>query len=135
MAVVMFIDDDQDTLATLSKAATMFGHQVLVASTAEDALSQALQHRPDVIFLDVHLRGSNSLVALAKLRYQPSLRDVPVYLMSATPEMRVETLLPRLPVQGFLLKPIRLQTLIEVIDVNVRNRPPYHRGHARGSDG
>lgn len=115
MAVILFIDDDRDTLATLSKAVTMFGHRALTASTDEEALALALREVPAVIFLDVHLKGSNSLITLAKLRYQPQLRTVPIYLMSATPEVRIETLLPRLPVQGFLLKPIRLQTLLEVI--------------------
>jgi two-component system nitrogen regulation response regulator GlnG len=68
MANLLIIDDEQAICWGLAQLGKRLGHEVQVASSAEQGLQLAERDRPAVILLDVRLPGMDGLVALPKLK-------------------------------------------------------------------
>ena len=115
MASILFVDDDALTLKLLSQAAQILGHQALLASSAEKALVQAVEEKPDLVITDVRLGGASGLDLLTQLREHPGTAHIPVITLSALQTAEGDALARERGAVASLPKPVRLQTLLEVI--------------------
>ncbi|MCS6906327.1 MAG: response regulator [Anaerolineales bacterium] len=115
MARILFIDDDPMTLETLSKAVEILGHQALQAHTAGEGLELARQQSPDLIFTDLRLPDMEGLALIGRLHDDPSTASIPVLVLSASPALDEIERAQAAGAQGYLHKPIRLQTLLDLI--------------------
>jgi CheY-like chemotaxis protein len=120
MARILFIDDDPLTLETLSKAVEVFGHQALHAHTAKEGLTLARQQSPDLIFTDLRLPDMEGLVLVERLHSDPLTAAIPVLVLSASPELDQVERAQAVGAQGYISKPIRLQTLLDMIQKHCR---------------
>ncbi|MGB3393057.1 MAG: response regulator transcription factor [Stenotrophomonas sp.] len=88
---VLIVDDHTLVRAGLSRLLQGFADMQVVAeaSNAEQALELALQHRPDVVLLDLSLPGRSGLEALSDIRRQlPSTRVVIMSMHDDTQHVR-----------------------------------------------
>lgn len=115
MASILFVDDEPLTLKLLSQAASILGHQALTTSTAEEALSIAAIQQPDLIVTDINLSGKTSWSLIENLRDGQDTHNIPVVTLSAMDPAEVESMGRERGTVASLAKPIRLQTLLEVI--------------------
>lgn len=53
MAYLLVVDDDPDFAGSVAAVCENLGHEVLIASTTNDALARIEQRRPDGVVLDV----------------------------------------------------------------------------------
>lgn len=81
MAKVLVADDEYGICQAFAELLQREGHQPLLASTGEDALSLVEAESPDLVFLDVQMSGINGLEVLAQLH--GSHPDLPVVIMTA----------------------------------------------------
>jgi CheY-like chemotaxis protein len=75
---VLVIDDDDGVRAMFSRVLTGEGYSVQVAATAEAALGQVEQKRPDAIILDLRMPLINGVGFLYRLREDPANQDIAV---------------------------------------------------------
>jgi len=115
MARILFVDDDPHTLETLSKSVSLFGHEALRASSGEQALALAAAELPDLIITDIRLADIDGLALTRQLQDTPGTMQIPVVILSASPELEVAEAAQQAGAREFLSKPIRLNTLQEVI--------------------
>jgi signal transduction histidine kinase/CheY-like chemotaxis protein len=73
---LMVVDDNQDAANSLATLLRLQGHEVRVAYTGAAALETALDHRPDVAFLDIGMPGMDGYEVARRLRRQPGLEGV-----------------------------------------------------------
>lgn len=82
-ASVLLVEDG----ATYARLATFLlrslGHTVTVAETAEDGLRLARAQRPDIILMDLNLPGMDGYGAVAAIRADPALHDIPTIALTA----------------------------------------------------
>ena len=117
MALLLFIDDEPDTLKTLEKAVQLLGHQALLAHNARQAYKLLDRYKPDLIFVDLQLGDIDGLNVVRMLRAPANPAErVPVVILSASPEVDVAARARQSGAQDYLLKPLRLQTLLETIE-------------------
>jgi PleD family two-component response regulator len=58
MAQLLILEDDRITALALQRAVTRIGHTVVARTfSAAEALAGVQAHHPDVVLLDIHLRG------------------------------------------------------------------------------
>ncbi len=76
----------------------------------EGVYSQA--PRPDLLLLDLMLPGLNGTELLARLRAAPSLRELPVIVMTGEGDSFGVN---ELPVEAFLTKPLAFDKFIEIV--------------------
>src|SRR6185436_543218 len=79
-------DDDADTRDLLSRILSREGFRVLAASRGEDGIRIAQATRPQLITLDIKLKGLDGWSVLEKLRADPRTKDIPVIMISVISE-------------------------------------------------
>lgn len=115
MARVLFVDDDPFTLETLSKAIEVLGHQALIASSGQEALKLVEEQSPDLIFTDMLLSDTDGATLINLLRSRERTAETPMFVLSASPTEGAVEKSEAAGAQAYLNKPIRLQTLIDII--------------------
>ncbi len=110
---VLIIEDDLKFAAILLKQANKKGFKCLSAATGEDGLALALQHKPQAIILDMSLPGINGHTVLLELKANPSLRHIPVHIISAK-ERSLEPI--REGAVEYLMKPVAKEDLEEAFN-------------------
>jgi DNA-binding NtrC family response regulator len=107
---ILIVDDDQGTLASLSRAFALEGYTTLTASSAARGLERLAEEPVDAILSDVVMPEMDGLDFLARVREQAP--DVPVILMSGQATVETAVKATRLGALDFVEKPIGLDRLL-----------------------
>ena len=115
MSRILFIDVDPLMLETLKKAVTLFGHEAELATSGVEAEVLIGAHSFDLIFVDMSLADTDGLSLVSRFRALPITNQIPILILSAAPGVDAAEKAKIAGAQEFLEKPIRLQTLLNVI--------------------
>lgn len=113
-AQLLIVDDEANTLASLSRAFRLAGHDATVCDNAPRALELAKSQPFDLIFSDVVMPGKDGLALLEELRGQGV--TVPVVMMSGQAHIEMAVRATRLGALDFLEKPISTDKLLLTVD-------------------
>lgn len=114
MASIHVIDDESSVCWAIEKLGTKLGHEVRVASTAEQGLDLLQGNQPDLMFLDVRLPGMSGLEALPKVKeISPG---TPVVLITAFGDLQIAVEAVRQGTFDYLVKPFSVEDIQTVID-------------------
>jgi len=83
MARVLVIDDNTETLASLTELVGSLGHTAETASSGEDGLRMAREKVPDMVLLDWEMAGISGLEVCRRLRLDPSFKQTPILMVTA----------------------------------------------------
>jgi|SRR3954469_2675715 len=108
---VLLIDDDEDEHVWFKEALDIYDNTIacLSAYDCSQALHILKETHPDFIFSDFNMPGYNGLECLQRIKCIPALKDIPVYIYSAskaTKEERSKAL--ELGAEEWLYKPANL---------------------------
>ncbi|MBT7109306.1 MAG: response regulator, partial [Proteobacteria bacterium] len=81
MATVWIVDDDASIRWVLDKALSNAGFKTKLFENADDVLTHAKQHQPDVIVTDIRMPGTSGLELLDQMVSE--LPEIPVIVMTA----------------------------------------------------
>ena len=113
-ANLLIVDDEPNTLASLSRAFRLAGHEAVVCDNAERALELAKSQPFDLIFSDVVMPGRDGLWLLEELKKQSVA--APVVMMSGQAHIEMAVQATRLGALDFLEKPITSEKLLLTIE-------------------
>lgn len=113
-AHLLIVDDEANTLASLSRAFRLAGHEAAVADNAERALELAKNERFDLILSDVVMPGKDGLTLLEELKKQGV--GAPVVMMSGQAHIEMAVKATRLGALDFLEKPISTDKLLLTVE-------------------
>ncbi|MCJ7822091.1 MAG: response regulator [Armatimonadetes bacterium] len=116
---ILVVDDDPEVSAVVRDILAGAGYRVGVADNETEAVGRALasdEARPALIMLDLGLPGPGGIELLAWLREQDDTRDLPVVVLTGSPDLEDEIQRRQLHINRFLAKPVAASRLIEVID-------------------
>jgi CheY-like chemotaxis protein len=80
---ILAVDDTSESLALLVKMLTQAGYVVRPADSGELALAAVAASPPDLILLDVRMRGVGGLEVCRRLKAHGETRQIPIILISA----------------------------------------------------
>src|SRR5215831_14458297 len=81
--LVLIVEDKQENLELVRDLLQAHGYRTLETGTAEDGITLAAAHHPDLILLDIQLPGMDGLEALCHLRCMPDTAATPVVALTA----------------------------------------------------
>ena len=120
MARVLLAEDEAQIGDMVAFKLANAGHEVVRVVDGEAALAAAAREHPDVIILDVMMPGLDGFSVLGRLKADPSLRGIPVIMLTARGQER--DILSGL--QGgaadYVVKPFSLKELLARVDVALR---------------
>ena len=79
---VLIVDDDPATADTFSRTLRLEGYEVWAGLSAEEGLSLAQTHQPNVIVLDLRMPLTSGLQLLRAIRAIPGLASTPVAIVT-----------------------------------------------------
>jgi CheY-like chemotaxis protein len=107
---VLIIEDDLNFASILLKQANTKGFKCLSAASGEDGLLLASKYKPQAIILDMRLPGISGHVVLSELKADPSVRHIPVHIISGE-ERTLEPI--KEGAVEYLMKPVAKKDLEE----------------------
>jgi two-component system, NtrC family, nitrogen regulation response regulator NtrX len=113
-AHLLIVDDETNTLASLSRAFRLGGHQATVCDNAAKALDLAKAQNFDLIFSDVVMPNKDGLSFLEDLRTQGI--TTPVVMMSGQAHIEMAVRATKLGALDFLEKPVSTEKLLLTVE-------------------
>jgi len=113
-AHLLIVDDEANTLASLSRAFRLVGHEATVCDNAAKALELAKEQPFDLILSDVVMPGKDGLTLLEELKQQGVI--APVVMMSGQAHIEMAVRATRLGALDFLEKPISSDKLMLTVE-------------------
>ncbi len=114
--IVLFIDDDELVLHFLRDFLTAHGYRPVTVTDGLGGLELAQRTRPDVILLDIMLRGLSGFDICRKFRADPALRDIPIILLTVLDDPSVATTGRAAGADLILHKPADPETIVRGIE-------------------
>jgi len=118
MSRLLIVDDDANTLASLSRAFRLNGHEATVADNANRALELIRTQSFDLVFSDVVMPDKDGIALLEEIRALGVTTPVVMISGQATLDMAVRA--TRLGALDFLEKPLSTEKLLLTIDNAMR---------------
>ncbi len=105
-ALVLVVDDVPANVKLLEVKLANEYYDVIVAKDGYEALSQAQQHKPDLILLDVMMPGMDGFETCKKLKEDAELSHIPVVMVTALSDIADRVRGLEAGADDFLTKPI-----------------------------
>ena len=102
---LLVVDDQPVNIQALYQAFAA-DHQVLMATSGEQALALCASQQPDLVLLDVVMPGMDGHEVCRRLQADATTRDIPVIFVTAHSDEAAETLGLELGAVDFISKPI-----------------------------
>ena len=111
---VLIVDDDRDVLESVEVAFQSEGALTLTAADGDTAVRICHEDPPDLVVLDMMLPKRSGFLTLEKIKGR---EDSPLaIMMTANEGKRHQAYAESLGVDGYLLKPVRLERLITLVE-------------------
>ena len=115
MSNVLVVDDEPAICWGFRELLRGDGHEVTIASSAEEALQIAPTCRPDTILLDIQLPGMDGYQVARELRARESLKRIPIIAVTSYAMVGDEEKALQAGCTGYLEKPIDPDTFVSQI--------------------
>jgi len=115
--LVLIIEDELNARELLVSYLELHGYQAVVAVTADSALRQAVQLRPDAITLDLVMPGKGGWKLLHELRHTPQTATIPILVISVLDE---EKSVLAMGASAYLAKPLKRDVFLSALARYVR---------------
>jgi DNA-binding response OmpR family regulator len=125
---ILLVDDIPANLRLTAIALRSEGFRVLLASSAEQAMTMLQTLRPDALLVDIQLPGINGLELAHTVKQDPRTKDMVVVALTAFGSRDYELSAAAVGCDGFLTKPIDTRAIGERI-----RRCLYNNRHPRQS--
>jgi DNA-binding response OmpR family regulator len=117
MALILWVEDDRNSAAALTRALSEAGHVVRPVGQAAQALKIVTQERPDLVILDLGLPDIDGTDALRMMR---TVSDVPVIAVTARGEAADRVRGLRSGADDYVVQPFAISELLARIDAVLR---------------
>lgn len=113
---ILIVDDDETSRSLIRQTLCDYEH-VYEAADGVEALA-FLQRNPDtaLVFMDILMPRMDGLELLVRLRLSPKFRDLPIIMLSGSPEDDINRKAIRLGATRFAYKPYRMALLLQMAE-------------------
>jgi DNA-binding response OmpR family regulator len=122
---VLFVDDEPNIRLTLPAILRMHNFDVTAVGSVAAALAEINEHRFDVLIADLNIGepGDGFTIVSAMRRTQPEAVTI---IMTGFPAFETALEAIRSQVDDYVVKPARVERLVEVIQNKLQDHTPHH---------
>ena len=116
---ILLVEDDSSLAKVYEDRLSSEGFEVKHVPNGEDALSTAIEFKPDLILLDVMMPIISGIGIIEILATGDTLKDQNILIFSGAslPDIQVKNLLRKDGINGFLKKPVDLDDLLNAVTI------------------
>ena len=123
MSLILIVEDNEKNMKLVRDVLQVKGYATLEASTGEDGVRLAAEHRPDLILMDIQLPGISGIEALRRLRANPATAAIPVIAVTASVMQQDRKQITEAGFDGYLGKPLNLKEFLEAVRAMLERAP------------
>ncbi len=83
-ALILVVDDSPIQCKIYGSTLKAAGYRVLIGENGRQGVALALEHRPDLILMDISMPEMDGISAVRELRRHPEMAQVPILALTAT---------------------------------------------------
>lgn len=110
---ILVVDDEPVVVEITKRKLQESGYEVMIAGDGEEAFVQLNKKMPDIIILDIQMPKMNGYSFIMEKSKSAKFVDIPVIVLTAYNEM--EPLFKRHGIKAYLLKPLKMNELLEKV--------------------
>jgi len=112
---ILIVDDSETVRNHVARALKEAGFDVVQASDGVEGLREAQAGEFALILLDVSMPRMGGMELLDRLRQEEKTRDVPVLVLTTEMQELMIQRAKRAGAAGWIIKPVKMQLLVEAI--------------------
>lgn len=121
---ILIIDDQPFFVTMQQNILKQQGYRVLAATTGAEGLARAKQHKPDLILLDIEMPGMDGFAVCEKLKQDNDLRQIPVVILTATQDIKLNEKAFRAGAEITVLKSVSGERLLNMLRIALEKSRP-----------
>lgn len=82
MKKILLIEDDKDQILLYQTKFELSGYAFAAAENGAEGLAKAETEKPDLILIDLLMPGMDGIEVLAKLKQNPTTKDIPALIVT-----------------------------------------------------
>jgi two-component system cell cycle response regulator DivK len=115
MKTVLIVEDNETNMKLARDILRAKGYATLEAVNGLDGVQLALQHKPDLVLMDIQLPDINGIDAFERIRAHADTAKIPVVAFTASVTANDRSRIGDAGFDGFLGKPIQLKEFLETV--------------------
>ncbi len=119
---ILLAEDNKANIITISSYLEAKGYRVLLAQNGQEAIHIAKNHQPELILMDIQMPGMDGLKAIAQIRLDPNLVDIPIIALTALAMTGDREKCLEAGANDYLTKPVQLKQLTIAIQQSLARR-------------
>ena len=109
--LILAVDDSTDDLVLITQSLALFGYAFITATDGPKALQLAQTYQPNLILLDIVLRGMSGIEVVRELKQRSQTQHIPVIAVTVLARAEDRTQILGAGCNDYINKPYRLDDL------------------------
>lgn len=118
---ILIIEDEKISLKLAHVVLTREGHNITQAETANKAMAEIRNNKPEIILMDLALPDIDGLELTRKLKADAHTRNIIIIAVTAFPETFSKEAAMAAGCDAYIIKPLNTRALQQQIDELVKN--------------
>ena len=110
--LILIVEDDPASAKLIRWTLVQEGYNVIMSESGPDAHEKAIQYEPDLVIIDVMLKGIDGLTLTRQIRSTPSIMRVPILIVSAKADISDKVAGFEAGADDYLAKPFSPEELL-----------------------
>jgi CheY-like chemotaxis protein len=127
---ILVIDDDSSVRKFMAKVLQKEGYEVSAATNGLEGFQNALNHKPDLIILDIMMPDTDGFELCKKLQSEDKTKDIPIIFLTVKSEPQDKIRGLNLGAVDYLEKPINTKEMLARVNTQIRLHTLYKRNMA-----
>ncbi len=123
MSTILIVEDNDKNMKLVRDVLQAKGHATVEAGTGEDGIRLAVERKPDLVLMDIHLPGIDGIEALRRLRADPVTASIPVAAVTASVMQQDRALIMDAGFDAYVSKPISLKEFLDTVRALLERGP------------
>jgi len=105
---ILVVEDTEDNRQILRDLLGMAGYEMIEAHDGAQGVSQATQHKPDLILMDIQMPVMDGYEATRRIKANPELKAIPIVAVTSYALSGDEAKARAAGCDGYIAKPIEV---------------------------
>ena len=119
---VLVVEDNERNMKLFCDVLQASGYRTLEATTGEDAVAVAIEHRPDLVLMDIQLPDIDGVEALDRVRTDERSASIPVVALTAQAMEGDRERFLAAGFDGYVSKPVNIVDFLATVKSHCEGR-------------
>ena len=119
---VLVVEDNERNMKLFCDVLQASGYRTLEATTGEDAVAVAIEHRPDLVLMDIQLPDIDGVEALDRVRTDERSASIPVVALTAQAMEGDRERFLAAGFDGYVSKPVNIVDFLATVKCHCEGR-------------